>query len=454
MPASQILKDRTATKIVFVYIFIGCLWILLSDRAILWLDGERQLEKITYFQTYKGCFFVVVTGLLLYLLIHRGVSEVKQTEYEKQEAGRRYSELVENANDIVYTLDTSGRFISINRAGELITGYPAEELLEKNLTDIISSEHQKYVSRLLTKAVKENHSVYEIELLKKDGGKVLVEISSRPVYREDELAGMQGIARDVTARRAVEMKLKESETRNREFLETTNEGVLITDEEGIITFINKKMADMLDYDPAEILDNYASDFMDDEFRREAGQKFKAQESGMKETFDIKFKTFDGDDLWTIVSSKPLFEENKYVGSISMVTDITKRKLAEESLKIEQKINNATIASLPGIFYFYDDTGKFLRWNENFELVSGYTGEEIAQMHPLDFFENREKKVLEEKIEEVFEKGEAYIQAHFLSKDGTTRPYFFTGKQLKLDGKRYLIGTGIDLTNFKVNMRSA
>lgn len=450
MPDGKFSRDRTATRIVLIYILVGCLWILLSDRVVLWIDGE--IARVTLFQTYKGWFFVIATGFLLYLLIHRGIDAVRRSEFEKQEAGKRYSELVENANDIVYALDAKGKFISINRAGENITGYKRDELLEKNLADIVAPEYQKYIHRLLGKAIKEKRPVYEIEILKKDGGKVLLEVSNYPIYRDDELIGMQGIARDVTTRRTVEGKLKQSENRNRELLETSNEGILIADEQGIITFVNERMAEMLDYDPAEILDNYVFDFMDDAARNDFRQRMEIQKTGVKETFDFKFKTFDGEDLWTIVSSKPLFEDDKYVGSIAMVTDITERKFAEESLKNEQKINNATIASLPGIFYFYDETGKFLRWNQNFELVSGYTGEEIAQMHPLDFFVGEEKDLLEKKIKEVFEEGESSVTAKFVSKDGTQRSYFFTGKLLKLNEKQYLVGMGIDIRDYKATMR--
>ena len=444
MPDENLSRDKTVTRIILIYVLAGCSWIILSDRVVLWFDGSS--ERLTLFQTYKGWFFIVATALLLYLLIHRGIESVRRNELEKQEAGERYRNLVENANDIVYELDADGNFISINRAGEDTIGYSRNELKGKNLADIVAPAHQKYINRLLGKSSKKDPSVYEIELLKKNNDKVLIEINNRPLYLDSNLIGMQGIARDISARRAMEIKLKESEHRNRTLIETANEGVLITDEEGIITFVNEKMAEMLDYDPAEILDNYVFDFMDADSEKEARQKLERRKSGIKETFDFKFKTFEGKDLWVIVSSAPIFEDNKYVGSIAMINDITERKQAEVSLKNEQKINNATIASLPGIFYFYDESGTFLRWNHNFETVSGYTGDEISQMHPLDFFDDAQKTLLEEKINEVFECGESSVEADFVSKDDSRKPFFFTGKRLILDEKKYLIGVGIDVSD--------
>ena len=84
--------------------------------------------------------------------------------------------------------------------------------------------------------------------------------------------------------------------------------------------------------------------------------------------------------------------------------------------------------MPGILYFYDGEGRFLRWNKNFETVSGYSAEEIATMHPLDFFSEKDKAMLQARIGEVFERGESSVEAAFMSKDGTLRPHFFTGRK--------------------------
>lgn len=112
---------------------------------------------------------------------------------------------------------------------------------------------------------------------------------------------------------------------------------------------------------------------------------------------------------------------------------------------ESQFSDAMIESMPGILYFYDERGNFLRWNRNFEQVSGYTGAEIAAMHPLQFFAGEEKHLLEKSIAEVFEAGEASVEAMFLSKDGSSRPYFFTGRSVMYEGGKCLVGVGIDIS---------
>jgi PAS domain S-box-containing protein len=104
-----------------------------------------------------------------------------------------------------------------------------------------------------------------------------------------------------------------------------------------------------------------------------------------------------------------------------------------------------IESLPGILYFYDSEGRFLRWNRNFERVIGYTTAEIVRLHPMDLFAGDEKKLVARKIKETFEGGTAAMEASIIAKDGTSVPYFLTGHRVELSGKDYLVGIGIEAT---------
>jgi PAS domain S-box-containing protein len=124
------------------------------------------------------------------------------------------------------------------------------------------------------------------------------------------------------------------------------------------------------------------------------------------------------------------------------------ELAEAMARAEQRFASGLIEAMPGVFYLYDEHGRFLRWNSNFERVSGYSGQEIAQMHPIDFFAPSERALLEERIDEVFRKGEASVEASLVSKDGLSTPHFFTGKRIELEGAVCLVGVGVDIAERK------
>ncbi|MBL7545641.1 MAG: PAS domain S-box protein [Bdellovibrionaceae bacterium] len=125
-----------------------------------------------------------------------------------------------------------------------------------------------------------------------------------------------------------------------------------------------------------------------------------------------------------------------------------RLKAESSALEERAFSDTMIESMPGILYFYDENGKFLRWNKNMEKVSGYSGREISQMHPLDFFAPNEQALLKERIALVFQNGESSLEANFMTKAGKLIPYFFTGKKLVHGGLPCLVGIGVDVTDRK------
>lgn len=127
-------------------------------------------------------------------------------------------------------------------------------------------------------------------------------------------------------------------------------------------------------------------------------------------------------------------------------DITERKKAEEQIAAEKILSESVINSLPGIFYLYDRTGKFIRWNKNFETIAGYSAEEISTMHPLDFFDTDEKNLIREKIDNVFASGNTDVTAHLYTRARKKIPYYLNGRKANFAGVDYLIGMGIDITD--------
>jgi len=122
-----------------------------------------------------------------------------------------------------------------------------------------------------------------------------------------------------------------------------------------------------------------------------------------------------------------------------------RRVAEASLRAERDFSDAALNSLPGVFYVYDSEMRFLRWNRNFERVSGYSGDEIAAMQPRDFFATHEHALLAERIAEVFERGESSVEAGFVAKDGSSTSYHFTGVRAEISGQIGVVGVGIDVS---------
>src|SRR4030066_1692327 len=108
-------------------------------------------------------------------------------------------------------------------------------------------------------------------------------------------------------------------------------------------------------------------------------------------------------------------------SKQQMEEITNKKKSEESLLREKVFSDSLINSLPGIFYMFNEEGKFERWNYNFEIVTGYSSSEIAGSKPTDFFLGEEKDLISSRIREVFTTGKALVEARLISNDGKAPP---------------------------------
>ena len=122
-----------------------------------------------------------------------------------------------------------------------------------------------------------------------------------------------------------------------------------------------------------------------------------------------------------------------------------RKHAEEIARLDSDLSKELIQSLPGIFYMFDATGRFLMWNRQLESVLQLSGAEIARSNPLDFFEGSDRSLIAETIRKVFESGDAEADAVLAAKNGARMNYHFTGHRIERNGEHVLVGLGMDIT---------
>ena len=122
---------------------------------------------------------------------------------------------------------------------------------------------------------------------------------------------------------------------------------------------------------------------------------------------------------------------------------------KERLFINAKdFSNKLINSLPGIFYVYEKVGyKFFlkRWNDNLETNLGYSGEELLNMQPYQFFTKKEYIKVEKAIMQIFTSGNTQIKASIIHKNGRQIPYFYEAYKFEDKGRLYFMGVGLDIS---------
>jgi diguanylate cyclase (GGDEF)-like protein/PAS domain S-box-containing protein len=154
------------------------------------------------------------------------------------------------------------------------------------------------------------------------------------------------------------------------------------------------------------------------------------------------------------SRKLLFEMSTDISfALGNFTREAERAQAQRLIVQERDFTQAALDSLPGLFYLIDQQGHFLRWNQNFEKVSGYSGAEIATLSPLDLFGEADRAPVAAAMEHTYATGETLVEADFRSKDGTTTAFLFSGKRYLIDQTPCLMGLAIDITqNRQANAR--
>ena len=140
------------------------------------------------------------------------ILERQRTEETLRASEERYRNLFDSATDIVYTHDLQGRFTSINRAAERITGYTREEALRLTIADVVAPEHLELARQMIVRKLGgEVSTVYELTVLTKEGHRLLVEVSSHLMFEDGKPVGVLGIAREITERKRLEEQLRQSQ---------------------------------------------------------------------------------------------------------------------------------------------------------------------------------------------------------------------------------------------------
>jgi two-component system cell cycle sensor histidine kinase/response regulator CckA len=146
------------------------------------------------------------------LITARDVSEQKRVETALRESEQSHKDLIETANDIIYTTDLTGKLTSINAAGERLTGYAREELLKMNIMQLIAAECKEVASRMYEFNLdQKGRTTYDLEIVNRTGNRIALEISSQVLHRAGKMVGVQGIARDMSERRLLEEQFRQAQ---------------------------------------------------------------------------------------------------------------------------------------------------------------------------------------------------------------------------------------------------
>lgn len=469
------------------------------------ISGESKHWLVSYYPVRaKGA--VIGVGL-----IANDVTDHVRAEQATERVAtvsRTLAAIVESSQDAIVGKDLDGIVTSWNSGAEAVFGFTAAEMVGTSVFLLIPPDLVDEETRLLA-GIRRGDSVVQLHTVRrtKDGRLIDVSITASPIRdASGQIVGSSKIARDVTA-----VKVREREiarlTRLYAALSLVNHAIVLA--HGREELFHKicrilveqggfRMAWIGWHDPTtRTLAPVAASGDEDDYLRTITVSVDERLPGGQGSIGAAFREvrpYLSNDLledpagppWRSQAERlgfrasaflPICENGRVSGALTVyakekdffqdketallaeaANDVSfaldnlareeERKRAEARAHSEKLFSDTMIESMPGIMYFYDHSGRFLRWNRNFERVSQYSSDEIARMHPLDFFSSNDKRPLEERIAEVFAAGESAIEADLLAKDGSATPFYFTGRRVELDGTACLVGMGVDISKRK------
>ena len=308
----------------------------------------------------------------------RGQTMLRQSE-------GRYRDFFENAKDVMYVHDLKGQYTLVNRAAERLMGYTRNELLRMNLAEVIPAEYFEKVRGILKQKLTDGiPSVYEVEVISKDGKRIPVEVNSRLIYEDGLPVGVQGTARDITERRRHEQALRESEARFRTVTETASDAILVIDENSIIRLANPATEKIFGYVIAEIQGRELSMLMPERFRKtHAAAVAKYLASGEKQ---IPWDAIELPGLHKSGREMPLElslaefsrEGRRYFTGIAR--DVSERKRAEQALRDSEERFRNLFEYAKDVVFTCDLGGNFTSLNQAGVDLTGYSRAEVVGMN--------------------------------------------------------------------------
>lgn len=340
--------------------------------------------------------------------------------------------------------------IYCNKEFERLTGYLEQEVIGKNCRFLQADERdQAPVQKLanLMKAGKEGEVI--LRNYRKDGTSFWNKLKISP-FRNSEgaITHFIGIQNDVTEEIETRRKLEEQQERYKIIAENSTDMISMhaPDEQYTYTYVSPSSERMIGYKPEELVGHSPFETMhpDDFEIIKDSDDFPFEREGR---ITFRKKTRAGLYKWTESLIRPIREgeTGEIVEILAVTRDITEQKKYEQKLQHEKEFSDTIINAMPVNFYMIDKDMKFCRWNKALEQSLGYSAREIANLNPLESYDEKDHGLVCSKIDEALQKGQTELEVDIFKKNREKRRFYITGKRFETEQGMYILGASVDIS---------
>jgi len=249
----------------------------------------------------------------------------------------------ENISDVIFMIGTDFHVLNVSPSVEKSLGYKAEDFIGRPASDlrhIFTSESFERAITNISKMLKgEKIPIAIYAFISKDGTLKYAEIHGSPLIRDGQVAGTISVARDITERKLIEEKLRESEEKYRELVRYAPAGIYEVDyEKNLFINVNDAICEYTGYTKDELLTTNLFHLLTEESQKlmlARLEKLMANEI-IPQTVEYCIRTKGGEDLWVLLNARYIYKARILKGATGVIYNITERKLAEDALRKSEK----------------------------------------------------------------------------------------------------------------------
>jgi len=418
------------------------------------------------------------------------ITERKLAEDALRESETRFRTLAASAQDAIIMINERGDISFWNKAAQVIFGWSEDEILGKNLHDMIMPESYRAVFAGAFESFQSTGSgaavgkITELEGLRKDGTGVPVELSLAAVQLGNSWQGI-GIVRDITERKRSEDALREANSYLNNLIDHASAPIIVWDPTFRITRFNHAFETITGFSAPEVLGQEIGNLFPEDNRQESLGLIYATETGrLWESVEIPIQRKDGAIRMVLWNSATLYgPDNKtIIATIAQGVDITERVLISEELErhrlhLEELViertdqldeSNRILAkraaeladsqrnfdrffnTVDDLLFVLDPEGKMIHVNQTVCRRLGYSeaeliGQSILAVHP----PGRQEEA--GRIVAAMLAGQAdYCPVPVMARDGTEIPVENRVVQGEWNGEPALFGVTKDVTKLKLS----
>lgn len=310
--------------------------VIMPDGSVSW----QQWTNRAIFDT-KGRF-------IEYQSVGRDITALKQAEESLRKSEEKYRNILDNVTDGIYMVGADGYLIYLNRVSLKRTGLPDDHYTACHYLDLIAPEDRDRVRANFERVMRgEENPPYELRTIIRDGRNFIMEVKSRPLFEDDVVVGLLGIARDITARKKAEEALRQSEEKRHALLESISDGVFHLDASGRFVYMNRSGLQRTGLTKENLHTFRFRDMVTPGERKKVQAHFKNALKGDEvPPFELKYFNRKGQTIYVEIRYRPVFEDRTVVGVVGISRDITDRKEAEALIlnakdRLEQMVDMRT-----------------------------------------------------------------------------------------------------------------